>query len=136
MGARNKVKSNAVRGATLFFGKPGWVILYPTLWIQSVNLTYIRRWKTSKTSFEHLMYVHFTACVQVERLLESGLKTKRNSIIFWKTAMSPPLPNTLDIGRKLKVHKIYKRHPKHLLKILYTLILCSVSSGNIYWKNF
>ena len=43
--------------------------------------------------------------------------------------ISPADP--LDIGRKLNVHKIFRRRPGRLLNVLYTFNLSPVSRGNL-----
>ena len=39
--------------------------------------------------------------------------------------------NPVDTGRKLNVHKTFRRHPGSLLNVLYTFNLRPVSTGNV-----
>ena len=42
------------------------------------------------------------------------------------------LNNPVDAGRKLNVHKTFRRRPGRLLNVLYTFNLRPVSAGNAF----
>ena len=42
-------------------------------------------------------------------------------------------PNPVDTGRKLNVHKTFKRRPGRLLNVLCAFSLCPVSTGKTFF---
>ena len=60
---------------------------------------------------------------------EQSIKSLSEQSFEWGNARFP-----IDTGRKLNVHKIFKRWPGRLLNVLCTLHLRPVSTGLIYVK--
>ena len=56
-------------------------------------------------------------------------------MFFLKSSWKLPY-NPVDTGRKLKVHKTFRRRAERLLNVLCTFNLCPVSTGNLIliWK--
>ena len=61
-------------------------------------------------------------------------------IIAWLSSKIQAKINSVDTGRKLNVHKTFRRRPGRLLNVLCTFNLCPMSTGkknsqNKRWEN-
>ena len=112
--------------------------MIPTSWAQDVNGTFIRCSKTSRTSFESLIYHQFTPCAQEAHSLNEFSKLdlfcKWIFNNFKKANEKKTLLNVLSWNYNIRIfNRFYKSIFLHVIPVRIIVPWCNISAAEA-WK--
>ena len=118
-------------------GSPPDVFLYKALWEYAANLqenTIAKVWLHSILhGFFTINLVHVFRTHQFNHFLFYNNTSGRLLLCWKKPKLTHAIQLPVDTGRKLNVHKTFRRRPGRLLNVLCTFNLRPASTG--FWKN-